>query len=507
MAAFPTKLDEQARLLGYLGSHWCKHYTGASEVGAFALARSQIEYETEHRRNDAIACVARREIPLAESHHWQCFLLRKADRTQEYLRYGEGGAFYGESGLTYGGVSPKTLTAFPLPAGFTSFPVLSDGIMGMSKCWVQGVDYIVSTDQIVFRQDPFTHGAFAQTDADSPHGECVRIWAYKPTTTANLLQMHAGYVLGLDTPVTQAAKDMINVVWDALVQGSTLYTVQGLLSAMTGSPLVASDTETVEVILPGDDYLRVVTDKQVYLYNAVASPAVSVGDHVRKGDNLCDSFRVYELQSGLPSDCNLDRVCCGVGHLGEGYLDCLTFHNQDVPLVVETLDGYTKISFSLGGWPSDVSRFFSELHSRGLAHGKTLAHLLDTRYNKVGEPQAGDLPATVNPMRFFVEQVLRHHFFIAEIQAASFGVSALGLQHLDMIRQALPPHTAMLCVLGLDAGGETITMDGPGGDNAAGYSEIASAVYTASQFSDILASSHIIESEPTPSYITGICQN
>jgi hypothetical protein len=174
--------------------------------------------------------------------------------------------------------------------------------------------------------------------------------------------------------------------------------------------------------------------------------------------------------------------------------------------------GYTFVSFPLGGFPNDAARFFDELHNRGVAAASvaavpcfadplayptlaalptpglagrvyvtvddqkyyewlvrpdgsgayteitrlpvvkklgTLAHLLDRRQNPSGEPTAHHLPATINPMRFLIENVLRNNVFVVKIDAAALGQNRLGLYNIRHLRQILPPQTAMIVVFEL----------------------------------------------------------
>jgi hypothetical protein len=107
----------------------------------------------------------------------------------------------------------------------------------------------------------------------------------------------------------------------------------------------------------------------------------------------------------------------------------------------------------------DIDKFFDDAHAAGVARNQTLAHLLDTRTNKVGEPKSSNLPATINPLKFLTENVLRGNAFVVRLAAAAFGTNAAGLQHMHLLRKIIPPHTAMITILELQGFKDFVTIE------------------------------------------------
>lgn len=119
---------------------------------------------------------------------------------------------------------------------------------------------------------------------------------------------------------------------------------------------------------------------------------------------------------------------------------------------------YTRLSFAVGGFPFDVEKFFDEIHTRGVAANETLAHLLDTRTNQVGEPAAINLPTTINPLKFLAETALRGNAFVVRLAASAFGEGAAGLENVQFLRKIIPPHTAMLLLIELQGFKDSVNM-------------------------------------------------
>ena len=77
----------------------------------------------------------------------------------------------------------------------------------------------------------------------------------------------------------------------------------------------------------------------------------------------------------------------------------------------------------------------------------TLAHRLDRRVEKIGEPTALALPATINPLQFLVENVLRNNVTVVRVRVSDLGRNALGLHVARFFYKVIPPHTAVIFVV------------------------------------------------------------
>jgi hypothetical protein len=81
----------------------------------------------------------------------------------------------------------------------------------------------------------------------------------------------------------------------------------------------------------------------------------------------------------------------------------------------------------------------------------TLAHALDSRKYAETEPSADNLPKTINPLRFLIENVLRNNVFVVRITMPALGQNRLGLYNIRHMRQVIPPQTAMIVIFELAA--------------------------------------------------------
>jgi hypothetical protein len=285
----------------------------------------------------------------------------------------------------------------------------------------------------------------------------LALWLFRPTIDQEHIWTHFGYIMGIRLASSQEYKDLVNALLDAITGCTATEQLDAMLAAVTGCPFARGD-EVVETIATGRELL-VITDRWAYRYSPACTPVVAPGDRLAPGDSLVDTVEIQYLNQGL-IPVWLDAMSLGDGLLLPSYLSDLTFSNIDTPLVVEmNVDGRTKVSWALGGFPADVAEFWDDTHRRGVATGTTLAHLLDLRAAPTGEPTAASLPATVNPLSFLADNYLRHNALLVRIRAGGFGPDALGLDQLRHLRRIIPPHEAILIVIEMPVVEDSVTVD------------------------------------------------
>jgi hypothetical protein len=224
---------------------------------------------------------------------------------------------------------------------------------------------------------------------------------------------------------------------------------------------------------------------------------VAVADFLPADTTLADAYQLHEFQQGtLPTD--LQSLMLTKGYLSHGYFSGLTFHNKEVPLVVDTSGVFTKVSFEIGGWPGDVARFWEEFHDKGVAAGRTLAHCLDVRSNPIGEPTAFSLPATINPLQFLAQHVFRQHGWLLQIRLASCGPNRLPLEFFNQLRRIVPPHTGLILLFQLDLAEDEI-------DPAESCEETLESLTAGHPMVESLDPAIVVAEALDMFYISGVC--
>jgi len=276
----------------------------------------------------------------------------------------------------------------------------------------------------------------------------LTLWGFKTQRDWQYLQEQFGYVVNVTAPSGPNYARLLEALFSAAVRGANHHATAQVLAAALDVPCVLEPTETVVDLAADARGQLVLTDQHVYRFAAGANVLVTIGQQVHQDDPLTDAVRLWEPRRGVPPPW-LSSLSLGPGFLLTDLSAPLTFSNTVVPLVVETgVSGFTRVSWALGGNPADVTTFFNDLHSRGVAAGATLATYLDTRQVRVGQPDATMLPATINPLTFLFANVLRDNCLVVGTRPSQDGPGALvpALSLAALLRQVMPPQAAAFIV-------------------------------------------------------------
>jgi hypothetical protein len=454
-----SDLHNVRKLLSLLGSFWSDCYQGVDQVMGHCASTGEIAYQANIDLGETINSVGRPTVPVHHTEQWYVYYLLESLKGVAPIRYGSPGAGNFGGGLVYGSIGGVPVYSWDSPVA--NVDLIFNRIYDPSATLTRGLDFDIADGRLVFRTDPFDDPRFAvRTILDDAGDEVDRqlsLWLFRPAIDQEHIWTHFGYVMGIRLSSSQEYKDLVNALLDAITGCTATEQLNGMLAAVTGCAFAHGD-EVVEEIVTGRELL-VITDSWAYRYPPVCAPVVAVGDQVIAGDSLVDTVETHYLNHGtVPAW--LDSLSIGDGLLLPGYLSALTFGSTDTPLIVEpNVDGYTKVSWALGGFPADVTEFWDAAHHRGVASGMTLAHMLDMRTSPVGEPTAASLPASINPLEFLAANYLRHNALLVRIRAGGFGPNALGLDQLRHLRRIVPPHEVVLIVIEMPVIEDSATVD------------------------------------------------
>ena len=511
---FPeSDLDRIGPLTGTTASMWSNVFDQRFFVDRILLAKGHLEKQTMEQMNELFDAVSRFKVPAFHRERWHLMSFLESERNQgdsAALLYDGEVDYDPASGIQYGVPPLRERSIWDAPDLFSSVKVLSNRITDSSVTLIEGIDFRVENGGIVFQANPFDNPLAMIREIFNGNEVVDReifIWAFMADFDFDYLFEQFGYVIESDLPSSEGYKKFINAVFDALVQGTTVKNINNLFEALTGATLVIEAEETVENLLTETGRKIVVTDKNVYQFSPNATFIVSEGQQVFEGDSLADTLQFFEFNRGqCPTPTQVQAVAVGPGFLTPGFVQDLVFENKDVSLVVEEdVDGFTKVSWELGGFPGDVEKFFDDMHERGVAEGETLANLLDTRTNKVGEPGPSNLPANINPLEFLCENVFRNNAYIVKIRTSSFGRGAVGLNSAKILRKVHQPWTAIIIFVELALTDDPIIMDGPGDATKPGFEE-STKIFLGTSFSETMAPTTLMAETVRIKQIGGRCE-
>lgn len=484
MGVLDTDYDNPDKLLAVVGSFWRNVYEGSYPVGSILHARAQLDFVGHLQLLDLVASISRYTVPVFHTRNWFLLRLLETGKDAEIPRFDGEYAYDDAAKLRYGEPVTRDLHTWELPKGFTGAKVMLNRITDASLTLVEGVDYTVGDGFVRFVKNPFDDDRISKRelleDDQIVDRECG-LWCYRGEWDWDTVYRQFGYALGIQLKSSEGYKRLVNAVFDSLVQGTTVRSVEDAFSAICGIPL-AEGIETVEEIWKDDNHLWVVTDQHAYPFAPTATPTVEVDQFLTPGSPLVRGLRFLDINRGHTAVlAGLRALVLGRGVLASGFYQELMFEDKDVPLVA-TVDaaGKTRVSWELTGFPGDVEEFFDRVHARGLGLGKTLAQLLDTRPADAKaenpEPPPAALPATINPLKFLCDNVLRNNAFVVHCRPAEFGPNALGLGvAAQVLRRVIPAPTLCVVLAELSVADAPVTMAAPGTDDKPGGVETVTA--------------------------------
>lgn len=480
-----SDLDRAQPLLRVLGSFWANTYDARDQIKAFISAVAAGVQQNQADVLEAVDALSRHDIDVLHTENWLPITLKKSQinktNANTYKFDDTGLLFSNLNPIAFDAFSPKDFYAFPNPKNFVTAAQLYDRVIFPTFSLIPGTDFIVDSlsDSLIFAENPFDIPGIA-TEQIYKDGEIIdeelTLWALKAKLDYQWLFVQFAYAINAQLTSTDNSKKLLNAIVDGLLAGgATEVVLDAALSAIFDIPLVETDNEIVELITLDNRGLIIATSTNVYRFAAEATPVVTVGQTLRAGDRLVAGFEITQFNRGEVPD-SLGALALDTGYTTACLYGDLVFENRTVPLQVDENhpSGYTYVKFPLVGFPLDVQKFFDEMHARGIesllapvepgcAPPKTrtgpLAHVLDRRKNPIGEPTADDLPATINPLKFIVENVLRNNAFVVTVRISALGKNQLGLYNIRHVRQLIPPYMALFFVYLLNGQTDNITPD------------------------------------------------
>jgi hypothetical protein len=517
-----SDLDRSRALLAILGSFWSRTYTAADQVHSYTDGTALLAAQSYRNLLETVASLSRLDVPLYHTETWVPIVLRKSQRNgvlTNLARFDRTGTAF-DAGLVFDSAAGQAFYAFPRPANMAGAAQIVNKLIYPTLALAENVDYVFDSERsaIVFAADPFDSPHLIKKgiyDSSNLIDEEIVLWAFNGKFDYDYVFTQFAYALGMRLKTSQGYKDLMNAVFGGLVNGGASAADLDLaFSAICGVPVALETGETVEVAARDAHGTLIVTDKHVYRFPEDAVPTVAVGDTLRAGARLIDALEILELTAGSIPD-RISALALDSGYLAACFYGDLIFENKNVPLEINSdhSSGYTYVKFGLGGFPADVARFFDELHARGVEEAAravppcettrrrrgTLAHLLDKRAQPDGEPTVEYLPATINPLKFIVANILRNNVFLVHIKGAALGQNRLGLYNSRHLRQLLPPHAAMIVIY--EIGGIRDTLDG-----AENLTENVTAFTGTEPRTDVVDDNYLRDGGAALRTLSGTCQ-
>jgi len=445
-------------ILGNLGSFWER------SVGDDGTARTLLDATISQNEQivldaaEAVAVVSRFEIPIYKTELWRKVEVRVSEITREQVSFVYQGEVSYNGQVVYG--QAKELGTYKVKIGSSQSGSQESikevgGVVNRpiapTVSLESTTDYTVSGGYIYFIEDPTTLGFTNSSIYNATTGEdepTIVFWLYNSSSDFNRVYNHFGYVIGMySAESTENYKNLVNAIFDTLLKGSNLESFKTAAACILGVPVVSGAQEVVATIGTDVSTLETVitTDLNTYTFPVGSTANVAVGDTVYSGDSLIEEFQVVDGDRLL----TFEPEGFGVELRNPAYSGPLIFENADVALTTVATDTKVRVEFSIGGDSSDIALFWSNVRAWEDTTGVSLANLLSLD-DITGEPLPNQLPATINPAKLVIREILRDNLVILKADQ-EVRTTITSTEFIPKLRDILHPHTMLL--FQLSAGG------------------------------------------------------
>ena len=492
--AMPRGLHDEAAasVKEALGAFWSSVFRDQDLVGALLLARVLSAGQLHVDAMEALSLRDHSGSPVLHREHWHPLLVRLSKRnTASAVTVGmpdtpvlgpqdDSGEVYlpGEVFVVGGNALYSKVNTYPIE-GLGGCPLvrvataLCDSVSAPRHILSQGRDFSFVDGVLAIRkeQDPFdTDGYRVEEDGDD---RVAVLWACDAEFDRDHVSDFVGYPLGIHAPSTEAAAEMLSALWDAITLGFTPVSLDRVLGAVFGVPVVGRDTVVESVADDGADKV-VVTGDRVYCIEADRLPErVQVGAALKAGDFLTDEIAVYW---GLSAD-DVAQLA-KEGTLGRVSLPPGSVAGVDETVVLEqgarTMeDG---VWFKLNDGDSADSPFWRAVFARTTEDERKALCLAMGATEGVD----GTVTGSVDPFRTIGPAVLSNLILVRT--ARSPVADACSGAALDLLRRLVPSFASLLVVQEVEAGvaGDAGGADEVGMDDAADYEMVHKGAYSVS---------------------------
>lgn len=435
---FDERTGPGPQLLRLAGTFW-ETYAGKRAAEDLLDCVAAAEQQLLLDQQEAHACGSHTSVPVYHRERWRCLSVRESTLLNRVARLGEG-ATLGD-GLRLG--IPRVGAPLVLDLTFehkaSIVPLITSDLTRGGALWFCGQDFFFDRkrQQLQFVTNPFENSWFEIRPVYEAGVQIDReldLWLHQADWERGYVPDHYGYLFGIEGDSTPAMKRLVTAAYRSLVGGSSDGTIMDAIAACADVPLAAGG-ETVEGIYEYEDRRVVVTDQNVYTFTQLDTLTVAVGDALERGQTMSTCVQRYDLLAG-ETPVEMLAATISADHLGMNYFDSLAFVDKDVELVQTVVDGKTHIEFELSGFEPDRQRFWATVHSRERSSGSYIADGL-----------AKPLAATINPLKFLVEHVLRYNTILVRVSVTARGRDA-DLEQLRILRKLTPPwHNVMLVLV------------------------------------------------------------
>ena len=346
------------KLQACLGDFWYSIYYDVEQIGNYVASICFNREQWDYQLADTKALLSRKKLKPFEYIKVKPFYLTKSEFAKACEVYPTHDGKYTYMGEIYFDIPIATKYTLPLPEDIRRVGTISPKLLdGVKYELPEVVDHTIT---IPF--NPFDVAEFKKEPVYDDKGTVIdyktTIWAFDVEIDKEDMYYQYGYIFNIHLPSSKNYNNLINVLYDSLINGPTEASLRLYISACTGIPVALHKGEIVTEV----DCDTITTDKETYTVSKDDKIIVEVGDVLDIGDSMTTGLTFYrpkEIDSSVRA-ISLDKHFIGL------CVNDIVFENKDIPTEISSENGYTRLDLPVKGHKNDVKLFNDTVFTNGI---------------------------------------------------------------------------------------------------------------------------------------------
>jgi len=317
----------ETQLYKLLGSFWTRLWQEPDLISGLVSAFAAIDRDLDYFADTIKDYLSRADIPINKTFNYRHILVKTSELKPVSAKVGE--FTIGSSFITG---QPFLPLKWECPITYTDASLIVDSISNPRIVYCKNQDFIIKDGYLIFFSNPALKdfNTTARVNQDGTVDIAYSMWLLSAKADTGLLRDIFGATINWNTPSSRYAKNLLNRMWDLLVQGATIKNIVGLLCAIVDADICEADGVITEVWTEANRNF-VAIGNTIYSAPSRFTHLKAVGDTVKVGDQLFDVVKIYSGSDDIPSNVFLG-LCVDSSLTNAAFKDGLIFVNKEVDL-------------------------------------------------------------------------------------------------------------------------------------------------------------------------------
>ena len=342
-----------------LGEYWYSIYYGNEQIGNYVAALCFNREQWDNQFRDTKNALSRHKIANFETVKVKPFKLLQSKFLESSKIYPKYDGKYDHMGKIYYDVPIYSSFTAEIPKEIVKIGYIANKLLDPTVI----LDGTIVNNTLKFTENPFKQD-FRTENIYDENGKIVdkaiTLWFFDVEIDKEDVYYQYGYIFNIKLPSSEQYKELINILYDSLINGPSERVLKLYFSVITGIPVIREDTEKVLEVT--EHYVR--TDKNEYFLTCDDVATVKVGAILHVGDPISAGLAFYTPKT---VDDRIISVSLDQHYIGI-CVNNIVFHNKELKIEpkIDKETNLTRVDLPIGGTETDKTLFNDYVFETGV---------------------------------------------------------------------------------------------------------------------------------------------